>query len=201
MWRIFNRPLTWEPDEMNPEDSTGAPAPIADQHTAPPVGDEGDAWLVELGELLAQSGVKNFSAKELTWLAKAKPTPRSDMPPRELWADLIKVAKLAQKIRDIYGEPLWVSSCWRPPWYNEAVGGAKASQHEHAAAIDLNPIPSSRTPARARRLEQATARVWLDDPTARGFGVYAGARTHIDVGGGRRTWGDASRVLKEIEAA
>lgn len=174
-----------------------APDPIVRDHTAR-LDDE--SWLDELDELLDDAGVVNFTARELTLLPKAKPAARCDMPPRELWPDLIAVAKLAQKIRELYGEPLWVSSCWRPGWYNEAVGGAKASQHLHAAAIDLNPIPSSRTPARARRLEQATARVWIDDPTARGFGVYAGARTHIDVGGGRRTWGDASRVLEELGA-
>lgn len=196
LWKIFDRPITWEKEAM-PEDSTAAPEPIGEQHTKP-LTDEN--WLAELDEMLAQAGVTNFSAKELTYLPKAKPEGRCDMPPRELWAGLVAVAKLAQKVRDLYGESLWVSSAWRPKWYNDAVGGAGKSQHIHAKAIDLNVMPKQRTPARAQRLELATAEVWRDDPTARGFGVYAGARTHIDVGGGRRTWGEAKRVLEELGA-
>lgn len=187
------------PETHNELDEPATPEPVAQVDTAELDDELADDWLDELDQLLDQAGVSNFTAKELTHLPKALPKPRSDMPPRELWANLVAVAKLAQKVRDLYGEPLWVSTCWRPDWYNAAVGGAPKSQHIHAKAIDLNPIPSSRTPARIRRLEQATATVWDEDPTARGFGVYAGGRTHIDVGGGRRTWGEAKRVLKELE--
>lgn len=172
------------------------PVPVPDSDTEPLE----DGWMAELDAELQAAGVHNFRAKELTWLPKAKPKARADMPPRELWHNLIAVAKLAQRVRDIYGEPLWVSSAWRPQWYNTAVGGAAKSQHLDAAAIDLNVLPSQRTPERTQRLEQAGAKVWLTDNTARGFGVYKGARIHLDVGGARRTWGQAKRVLEEAEA-
>lgn len=176
------------------DDEPGAPEPIADEPTpiAEPV-----SWLEELQAQLDAAGVTRFTAKELTWLPKAKP-PKHDEPPRELWPDLIKVAEVAQAIRELYGEPLWVSTAWRPPWYNQAVGGSKGSAHQFAAAADLNVMPGDRTPERTKRLEQAGATVWRNDNRARGFGVYRGSRIHIDVYGRKRSWGEASRVLKEL---
>lgn len=182
--------MSTEPDP----DPTPRPVPPESDSTEPLDAD----WLAELNAELLAAGVTNFRAEEFTLLPKAKPKARHEMPPRELWPNLIAVAKLAQKIRDLYGEPLWISSGYRPAWYNKAVGGASKSQHIHAAAVDLNVLPSKRNPTRTRKLEQATAQVWLDDITANGFGVYKGARTHIDSAGGRRKWGEAYRVLTEM---
>jgi len=178
-------------------DPTPKPVPPESDTTEPIGGD----WLAELNAELQAAGVTNFTAQELTYLSKTKPKPRHDEPPRELWGNLIAVAKLAQQIRDLYGEPIWVSSAWRPKWYNDAVGGAPNSAHIKAGAVDLNVLPGQRTPERTKRLEQATAKVWLLDGTANGFGVYGGARTHIDVVNGRRKWGEANRVLEELENA
>lgn len=185
--------------ETKNDDATPRPVPPDSEPTNPI---EVTDWLAELNAELRAAGVVNFTAEELTLLPKAKPKARHDEPPRELWPNLVKVAQLAQKVRDEYGEPLWVSSAWRPKWYNDAVGGAARSQHIHAAAIDLNVLPKKRTAARARKLEEATARVWLDNPElAHGFGVYDGARTHIDCAGGRRTWGNAKSVLRRMGEA
>ena len=188
-------PVELELEAAPPSSSDAAPEPVEQQDTAPLP----EHWLDELDELLRAAGVHNFSARELTLLPKAKPKARHDMPPRELWPGLIAVAQLAQQVRDIFGEPMWVSTAWRPAWYNKAVAGAKRSQHIHAKAIDLNPIPSRRSPETIRRLELAAAKVWRDNNTARGFGVYRGGRVHLDVGGRRRTWGEAKRVLRELE--
>lgn len=185
-----------EPDMSTKPDADPTPTPVPpDSEPTEPM--EAD-WLAELNAQLQAAGVTNFTAEEFTLLPKAKPKARHDMPPRELWPNLIAVAKLAQEVRDLYGEPIWISSAWRPKWYNDAVGGAAKSQHIHAAAVDLNVLPSRRNPTRTRKLEHATAKVWKTNNTARGFGVYKAARTHIDVGGGRRTWGDAQRVLGEM---
>jgi uncharacterized protein YcbK (DUF882 family) len=163
-----------------------------------PEPDTGSDWLAELDAELDAAGVRDFSARELTYLPKAKP-PRHDEPPRELWPNLVAVAVLAQRVRDLYGGPLSVSSAWRPDWYNEAVGGASRSQHRNAAAVDLNVLASQRDDQTTRELEQAGARVWLANDGAHGFGVYRGARIHLDSSGGRRTWGEAQRVLDELE--
>jgi len=70
-------------------------------------------WLGQLDAALDAAGVVDFTARELTYLRKAKP-PRHDEPPRELWPALVAVAVLAQEVRYLYGRPLVVSSCWRP---------------------------------------------------------------------------------------
>jgi uncharacterized protein YcbK (DUF882 family) len=164
------------------------------------VTDPSAAWLAELDAELLAAGVCNFRAHELTTLPKARP-PRADEPPRELWRNLIRVAILAQRVRDLYAAPLWVSSAWRPAWYNAAVDGASSSQHLTASAVDLNVLPSSRDARAIRRLERAGAVVYLEaTELARGFGVYRGGRIHLDVNGARRTWGEASRVLDELES-
>ena len=187
-----------KPDaDPTPTPPPATPSQVEDEPTVPTEPEE--VWLAELDAELAAAGVTNFTARELTTLPKAKPKARVDMPPRDLWPNLIAVAVLAQRVRDLYGRPIWVSSAWRPKWYNSAVGGASKSQHINAAAIDLNPIPSDRTSETMRAIEDATAQVWLTENTARGFGAYGGGRTHIDVGGARRTWGDAQAVLARVQ--
>jgi uncharacterized protein YcbK (DUF882 family) len=147
-----------------------------------------------LDRLLRERGITNFAAKELVWLSKAKP-PHHDIPPTDLWPNLVRVAKLAQRIRNVMGVPLSVSSAWRPRWYNDAVGGSENSAHLRGAAIDLNLVSGNRTPEEIERFRVEVARFWLTDPeTFHGIGFYKSPkyRIHIDVAHpgskGHRRW-------------
>ena len=60
------------------------------------------------------------------------------MPPNQATVDaMIRIAKLAQQARDRIGRPFIVTSWYRPPAINRAVGGAIYSRHLVGDAIDF----------------------------------------------------------------
>ena len=79
-----------------------------------------------------------------------------------------------------WGQPLEVISAYRDPKRNEAVGGAKGSQHIHGNAFDINTANLSYED----RLKLADA-AW--EAGFRGFGFYDN-NMHFDVGD-QRAWG------------
>lgn len=58
---------------------------------------------------------------------------------------VVRLAKSMQRVRDILGFPILISSGVRCPALNKAVGGAKNSQHVKCEAVDfvlVNPTPT-----------------------------------------------------------
>jgi uncharacterized protein YcbK (DUF882 family) len=55
----------------------------------------------------------------------------------EVYFNLIKTATLLQRIRDLIGEPITVTSGYRPWKYNELIGGARRSRHIFGRAVDF----------------------------------------------------------------
>jgi len=85
-----------------------------------------------------------------------------------------------QALRTAIGRPLIVSSAYRSPQHNEAVGGAPRSQHLEAKAFDI------RMDNHDPRLFEIAAR----EAGFTGFGYYPRQGfMHIDIGPSR-TWGD-----------
>ncbi|MEC4892603.1 MAG: D-Ala-D-Ala carboxypeptidase family metallohydrolase [Oscillatoria sp. PMC 1051.18] len=50
---------------------------------------------------------------------------------------IVRIATLAQRVRDRLGLPLIIASWYRPPHVNHALGGAKTSRHSFGDAIDF----------------------------------------------------------------
>lgn len=81
---------------------------------------------------------KNFSMAELTRSNKAKEYGINNVPTDRHKANLIESTKnLWQPVRDILGVPMLVSSGYRSPALNRAVGGSNTSAHSHGYAIDF----------------------------------------------------------------
>lgn len=59
---------------------------------------------------------------------------------REVVGNIFRIAHGFGKIRDKYGSPLGVTSGYRPPVVNKAIGGAVRSQHIYGLALDLCPL-------------------------------------------------------------
>jgi Peptidase M15 len=60
------------------------------------------------------------------------------MPPNQATVDaMVRIAKLAQQARDRIGRPFHITSWYRPPAVNRAVGGASSSRHMVGDAIDF----------------------------------------------------------------
>ena len=96
---------------------------------------------------------KNFSLEELTHSNTAKARGISNVPNDTHKANLIASAKnLWQPVRDILGVPMIVSSGYRSPALNRAVGGSATSAHSHGFAIDFTAPKLGNTRAIAKKL-------------------------------------------------
>lgn len=58
----------------------------------------------------------------------------------EYVANAIKVARTWGPVREKFGSPISITSGYRPPAVNRAVGGARNSQHLYFRAIDMIPM-------------------------------------------------------------
>ncbi len=94
---------------------------------------------------------------------------------KTLPVDVTELVHLLEHIRGITGRPLIVVSGYRCPEHNQAVGGARASQHLLGRAADL----------RERVVTSEQAR----QQGARGIGRRGGYAVHVDVRAGTpRVW-------------
>ena len=77
---------------------------------------------------------KYFTIKELTNTNKNLP----NVPDKVAEANLIQlVENVLDPLRSLYGKPIRVNSGYRSPKVNEAVGGAKNSDHLYGFAADI----------------------------------------------------------------
>ncbi|MEA5469299.1 D-Ala-D-Ala carboxypeptidase family metallohydrolase [Spirulina sp. 06S082] len=94
--------------------------------------DRPDRWTrqnIQLSATILPNG--NF-----TWAEATKGGTR--MPPDDATLNaMIRIANLAQQARDRVGRPFIITSWYRPPHINRAVGGAKYSRHIVGDAIDF----------------------------------------------------------------
>lgn len=73
---------------------------------------------------------KNFTQREF----KSKD---GAVMPEDVLNNIQELACNLQTLRDFLGEPIKVTSGWRSPSHNEAIGGVKNSQHVLGKASDL----------------------------------------------------------------
>lgn len=107
-------------------------------------------------------------------------------PPRELWPSIIPLARVLEAVRREIGKPIKILSVYRSPAYNEAIGGAKSSQHMRFRAADFAVVgPASGTP---RDWAAVVDRMrWHDGTFKGGRGLY-NTFVHVDVRGTNASW-------------
>ena len=90
-------------------------------------------------EFIMQNQItKNFTLAELTYSDTAKSKGIKNMPTEEEYKNMVILCeKVLQPIRDTLGKPVKINSCYRGKQLNEAVGGAKTSQHCSGQAADI----------------------------------------------------------------
>jgi len=119
---------------------------------------------------------KNFKLSELEF---------SDQVPPELIANAVELLQNLQIIRDHFQKPIIIISGYRSPTRNEAVGGAKKSQHMEAKAADIkiNGIPTQELYSRIDKLmSQGKIKVG-------GLGFYPDQGfVHYDIRGIKARW-------------
>lgn len=86
---------------------------------------------------------EHFSLDELTVTQQRG---LDNTPDNEALANLVKTAHGMEEVRKLLGTPILISSGYRSPEVNKAVGGSKNSQHTQGQAVDFI-APKFGTPA------------------------------------------------------
>lgn len=81
---------------------------------------------------------KNFSIAELCRSTTAERLGIDNTPTREVENNLnMLITQVLQPLRDVYGKPIHVTSGYRSPRLNKAVGGVSTSHHLRGFAADI----------------------------------------------------------------
>lgn len=135
-------------------------------------------------KFLAGLKLKHFSPVEITRYAD-RTTGRgvkNELPPQELWGNLVPTIRVLDELRAAIGKPIVLTSIYRGPAYNKAVGGVSGSQHLRNAAIDFQVRGMSPRAVYNRLLEMRRAGKFKG-----GLGLYS-TFVHIDTRGVNATW-------------
>jgi hypothetical protein len=195
---ILNDP----PPSIGPWTDTEPPDPIH-------VGQRGDPELESLLQEMDDTFL-SYGGINLDWIDAAEVTEMRKtegyhaVPPREYWPRMAATLRYGfMPIRQVIGEPLYITSAYRPPDYNkvvsctkevdgECVKWSKGSRHQFFEALDMV-APSGMANTQAL----AAAQIWNEYGTMlrMGLGVYgsegAASNIHIDTGSKQRRWKNA----------
>lgn len=83
---------------------------------------------------------KNFSLEELTHSDLATRKGINNDPTSNIINNLGRLAQLLEQVRKMVGRPITVSSGYRCPELNKAVGGQPNSQHMQGCAADIRAL-------------------------------------------------------------
>lgn len=80
---------------------------------------------------------KHFTLAEMTVSQEASRRGIDNTPGLEVVDNLRWTASLLEELRDLLGHPILISSGYRSPKLNSAIGGSKSSQHVQGLAADF----------------------------------------------------------------
>ncbi len=134
---------------------------------------------------LAGLQLRHFSPREVTSYARAtRNGERNSLPPEELWENIPAPLWVLDSLRESIGLPIRLTSTYRSPVYNKAVGGSSGSFHMKGSAIDFQVDGMSPLQVFSRLNKMRHAGCFTG-----GLGLYS-TFVHIDAGlrGRNATW-------------
>ena len=144
----------------------------------------------DFGRFIGGLNLRFFKAYEFLVKGASHNNPSSSAyllntdPPRDLWNNVADVARVIDEFRARVERPVTISSAYRSPAYNAAIGGASSSQHMQFRALDLSVAGSPVGPLQ-------WANVLRD---MRGSGIFSGgigvysSFVHVDTRGANVDW-------------
>jgi hypothetical protein len=167
-----------------------------------------EALLAEMNTYFRSQGadLNLISAEEVTRMRKAPGKPYA-IPPREYWPRMARtITQLYMPLRKRMGEPLQILNGYRPPEYNEIVGGAPNSRHQWFDGLDIMIPESASTSASRKQLALEGARLYHEegDRLGVGFGAYdpappqAPGNIHLDASDNKRTWANGAYWADQV---
>jgi len=135
--------------------------------------------------------LRYFKGKELTWLWKrTRGGVSNSVPHEDLWGACVKPLAVLDEIRHRLRERVRITSAYRSPAYNQAVGGERMSYHMAFMALDFQSRAGVKAMAKVARSLRGT-RVRLPGGASfiwrGGIGVYP-TFVHIDTRGRDADW-------------
>lgn len=130
-----------------------------------------------------RQGFRNFTGAELArYFSQTRGDVKNDYPPRLIWPNFLPTLRVVDELRTALGKPVRITSSYRSPAYNKAVGGAPMSQHKAFRAADIQ--VDGVLPAQVYRLLS----LWRDQGRFKGgLGLYP-TFVHIDTRGTNADW-------------
>lgn len=186
------------------QDTTAAGQPIAMALPRHSVQDSAEL-AIRLAEFIRENAnLQYFRPEEFLLLGASNSDEQSrcyglnQLPPEELWPNIVQVIRALEDARELLGEPLVIVAAYRSPQYNACVGGASSSQHVRFAAIDARPITGS-----VEALYEILLTMQSEGDFVGGLGLY-NSYVHVDGRSANALWSSAnvsnrSRVGEEVE--
>ena len=138
---------------------------------------------VEYTKFLKGLKLRHFRPNEITSYAhRAVGGISNSLPPEIIWNNIVQTLWIADQLRESLKVPITLTSIYRSPEYNRAVGGARASFHMENKAIDLQSSQASPQKIFNRLVKFRDAGVFRG-----GLGKY-NTFVHIDTRGRNATW-------------
>lgn len=141
--------------------------------------------MTDYTEFLRGLQLRHFKPREITDQARRiRGITENSLPPKSKWKNMAPTLWVADQVRHETGIIITITSAYRSPAYNKAVGGAPLSRHKENDALDL--IPKNAT---SRKLFNALLKMRQGGSFKGGLGLYK-SFVHLDTRGTNATWGN-----------
>lgn len=127
---------------VDPDDDLDLASYVAGRSLAATGGGATDAR-EDFATLFSSWGITHFTASELLTMGGSHATPGSSgfqkntIPPSGLWRNIRQTVVALDKLRMVLGAPVHLTSVYRSPAYNTAIGGVPGSLHQEFKAADF----------------------------------------------------------------
>ena len=134
-------------------------------------------------EFLEGLSLKHFHPSEITSQGeRVRNGVKNSLPPESKWEAIVPTLWIADLARRELGFSLIITSAYRSPAYNDAVGGASRSQHLANTALDLIPAGGKVGELYDHLMSMRKGKAFKG-----GIGLY-NAFVHVDTRGTNATW-------------